>query len=433
MGDLPKRHPRAHMALPVHKPGEKRRNSLLGIAAIQLEQRRNSMTEFRRNSINALEDIAQALNEIHEERRVWARQKLDDLQEWVREQEDEYVGVLFLSHLFRAFGQVIFLDNPLSGLIIFIALLIPEFKGTVYSFLAAISALVFTSQVLGLKMFVGPKRRNLGLFGFNAVLVGYAIIVFVPFEDSFRNCTLALVPIVGFAIFSVLIKMMLESLSRMPVLTYPFNGSLVVWLCFAYSIRWYKAEYIVSETAPEPFDEAQYYRELDFLKLCQGVLCGFSQVYLVECWLSGVFLFGAMLIHHASIACLALLGSATGALTALCVGAPLDHIYAGLYGFNPLLVFIVCGEILVNLQYLENWSVRYPIAFGVTLFTVPVQVCISRFLLPIHIPSMTLPFCFMGTLFLLIQRWVNIQLPKENVPDKNTQTTTKEDPKVIIE
>ena len=85
--------------------------------------------------------------------------------------------VEFLSNFCRGFAQVVFLDNPLSGIFIIVAIILPQFE----DFL--MSAIVTIVAYMTFYCFVGNAKErglNTGLYLYNAVLVGMAIGVFYP-------------------------------------------------------------------------------------------------------------------------------------------------------------------------------------------------------------------------------------------------------------
>eukprot|EP00494_Astrolonche_serrata_P006119 UN06136 len=143
------------------------------------------------------------------------------------------------------------------------------------------------------------------------------------------------VPIIHFSILCVIIKMTMESLSNLPVLTFPFNFTMIIWLTTLNSIPWlYTPSTSTTASDTSNFNYENYIESIDFEKSVEGVLNGFSQVYLIEDWVCGLFILFAMLIHDEEVAFLGVFGSLVGYGSAILCGLDLNNIYIGLYGFN---------------------------------------------------------------------------------------------------
>jgi len=277
--------------------------------------------------------------------------------------ENMSTSTLLVSHIFRSVGQVMFLDCPVAGAFICIGILTAQPQDLAFGLLATMTALFMTLKMLGPHVFQGLLRRNLGLFGFNAVLVGIGISVFLNWDkNSIGDWFLLLIPTIFFGVFSSFIKMMIESLTHtLPCLTFPFNLTMTVWLTFSYAVAWAPSAFVsspaTSRNVVDDFEE--YLEEIDVQKVAQAIMKGFSQVYLVDSWECGVLILVGMLYHDVEVAILALSGSSIGTFGALLMGVNKIAIYKGLFGFNSCLVAIVCGKVLVNIRYLNVRHKRY--------------------------------------------------------------------------
>ena len=85
--------------------------------------------------------------------------------------------VEFVSNFCRGFGQVVFLDNPLSGIFIIVAIVLPQLDDFLVSTIVTIVAYSTFYCLVGNAK---EKGLNTGLYLYNAVLVGMAIGVFYP-------------------------------------------------------------------------------------------------------------------------------------------------------------------------------------------------------------------------------------------------------------
>ena len=79
----------------------------------------------------------------------------------------------FVDWSLRGIGQVVFQNNPLSGLIILLALF---FNSWIYGTICILGVVVATAMAMLLKADRGLIRD--GLFGFNGVLVALALVAF---------------------------------------------------------------------------------------------------------------------------------------------------------------------------------------------------------------------------------------------------------------
>jgi urea transporter len=130
--------------------------------------------------------------------------------------------------------------------------------------------------------------------------------------------------------------------------------------------------------------------------LGSGFLDGISQVFLVNNLISGAVFVLGLAFNSRPAAVFALLGAAVALLMALLVGAPVDSVASGLYGFRAVLTSIAVGSVF----YTPSPRVTMYTIFGI-LFTVIAQGALNVLLQPIGIPTLTAPFVFVTWLFLL--------------------------------
>jgi len=118
--------------------------------------------------------------------------------------------------------------------------------------------------------------------------------------------------------------------------------------------------------------------------LCDGLLCG------CIIWL-------AVLVCSPISAGLAALGSMTGTLCAVVVGASESALYDGIYGYNAVLGAVAVGGIFNNFNVA---SIIAAIACGILCTSV--QFFMVATVAPLGLGVMTLPFCIGTILFLLL-------------------------------
>jgi urea transporter len=318
---------------------------------------------------------------------------------WSRSaQSNPAVGVV--DTLLRGIGQVMFQNNPLTGLLFLAGIFVnsAKFGG---SALLGLAASTLAAYVLG----ADRALIRAGLFGFNGVLVGIALAFFLEFD-----LLLAVYIVLGAAVSTVVMMALINLLSAwdMPALTAPFV--LTTWLLVA-------AVYQFSNVRPGkliipiPLDpQAGIQTELRELaaaaaaglsagNLVHAFFRGIGEVMFQDNLWTGVIFLVAILVNSRISAAFAALGSAVGLLTALAVGADGFSVFHGLYGFNAVLTAIALG----GLFFVLTWrSAVYTLVAAV--FTTLAFAGIAVLLSPVGLPALTAPFVLVTWLFLLPKR-----------------------------
>ncbi|MEB3270349.1 MAG: urea transporter, partial [Synechococcus sp.] len=129
----------------------------------------------------------------------------------------------------RSLAQAIFINNPVSGLLLVLALLL---QGPVIALLPliGITAANLTASLIGAD---GAARRQ-GIHGFNGGLVGAAVAAFAAFTSPAATLAWLLSALVAAACTTLLIETLGRSMLNrfgVPPLTLPF--CLVTWLLLA--------------------------------------------------------------------------------------------------------------------------------------------------------------------------------------------------------
>jgi urea transporter len=145
-------------------------------------------------------------------------------------QRNPAVGVV--DTLLRGIGQVMFQNNPLTGLLFLVGIFVNSFK------LGGAALLGLAASTLAAHL-LGTDRTLIraGLFGFNGILVGIALAFFFEFD-----VLLAVYIILGAAVSTIVMMALINLLTHwdMPALTAPFV--LTTWL-----FLWPKAGFRVLE------------------------------------------------------------------------------------------------------------------------------------------------------------------------------------------
>jgi len=315
------------------------------------------------------------------------------------------VGVV--DSLLRGVGQVMFQNNPITGLLFLVGIFINSYK---YGLTALLGSGVATLAAC----LLGADRaliRN-GLFGFNGVLTGIALSVFLQWDGH-----VAVYIILG-TIVSTIGMMGLAKLLiiwDMAPLTAPFVLTAWLLLFALYQFGQLHPTMLIGPMPVRPGAAIQTDLQdvagsdravgLTATNLANVLFRGVGEVFLQDNLWTGVVFALAILINSRICFGFALLGSALGGLTALVLGGNGVTIYHGLYGFNAVLTAIALGGRPDGLAcprrfLVPNWWSTIYALIG-AIFSAVVFAAVAVALSPIGMPALTAPFVLTTWVFLL--------------------------------
>ncbi len=285
--------------------------------------------------------------------------------------------VVQLDMLLRGVGQVVFQNNAYSGALLLLGLALHDVR------FAAVAALgAFLSNVLAALWGVaaGPLRQ--GVYGFNGVLVGIALLYFLQ-----ASVLSAAVLLLALAV-ALLLQQALERAfaGRCPTLTAPFVlASLLVFLAAPLFARMQVGAELPRAGLPQVGQAVE--GVVTWASLGLGTVQGLGQIFFQGSVLSGAVFFLALFISSRHAALAALCGSFVGAVVAWLMGVDEPSIRAGGFGFNSALVALAL------------WAVFLPrtaghalyAAFGAVLAAFA-HAALSSALAPLGAPAMTAAF-----------------------------------------
>ncbi len=307
----------------------------------------------------------------------------------------------FVEDCLRGVGQVMFMNNPLTGLLVLVAAWTFDpwlgFGGTVG---------VVVSTLVALLMGFDREAIRAGLYGFNGVLCGLALAIFLaPPWDGIATVWIVVVS-AGSTIAMAGLAVLFGEAWGVPPFTFAFNLSVLVFLITAlHAVRGRVSE-LIAPTAPAVNGPAisQTLRptaaatgSTDALAVVNAVFRGIGQLFFVNSILGGVLILVGILICSRIAAGFALLGSAIGMLVGMAVGADGVAIYNGLWGFNSYDACLAIAGVFYVLTWRSALLGMVCAAFAALLFG-----AITSFLEPWGLPAMTLPFCFATLAFVLL-------------------------------
>ena len=298
----------------------------------------------------------------------------------------------FIDIVLRGIGQVMFQNNPVSGLLFFIAVGWGSYAADVPQ--VAIGGLlgVAVATVTARWLRVDHASLAAGLYGYNAYLVGLALGTFLIPSPLFW-VYLALAGVVS--VPATLATANVFKTWGVAALTAPFVLTAWLFLLATYVFTAIDGGGLPMNAEVTPLDPAAA-DLLAFGDFVQGVLKSIAQVFLKASVLAAALLLVGLAVNSLAAAAFALAGAIVAVVTAHALGAESDLITGGLMGFSPVLTAVALGAVF----YKPGLRVAL-YALVATVFTVVVQGAMNVALTPIGIPTLTGPFVLASWLFLL--------------------------------
>ncbi|XP_069736468.1 urea transporter 2-like isoform X1 [Phaenicophaeus curvirostris] len=312
-----------------------------------------------------------------------------DMEEFGVWLKDKPIMIQFIDWVLRGVSQVIFVNNPLSGLIIVAGILVQNpwwmLTGCLGTVVSTLTALI-----------LGQDRSAVeaGLYGYNGVLVGLLMAVFSAKGDYHWWLLLPVAlmsmmcPVFTSALGSVFCKW------NLPVFTLPFNLALTLYLAASGP---YSLFFPTTALQPATATPNITWTDAEVPMLLQSIPVGIGQVYGCDNpWTGGIFLI-ALFISSPLICLHAAIGSAVGMLAALSLATPFSKIYSGLWGYNSSLSCIAIG----GMFYAFTWQTHL-LAIACALFSAYLGAAVTNLLSVFGLPSGTWSFCLSALTFLLM-------------------------------
>ncbi|XP_026177523.1 urea transporter 2 isoform X2 [Mastacembelus armatus] len=324
--------------------------------------------------------------------------------------EKQFFLLQLLDWVLRGAAQVMFVNNPLSGLIIFAGLILQNYwwalNGFVGTLFATISALILQQN---------RGAIAAGLYGYNGILVGLLMAVF---SSAGAWYWWLLLPNIFMSMMCPVVSSALASINSrwdLPVFTLPFN----ILVCLHMVATGYYNPYFPQvNIQPRSAMPNITWAQLDVAKLFMSVPVGIGQVYGCDNpWTGGIFIIS--LFISSPITCAhAVIGSAVGMVSGLALAAPFGDIYFGLWGYNCVLACIAIG----GMFYALTWQVHL-LAITCAFFCAYLSSAIANIMSRFGLPACTWPFCLSALTFLLLTTETNkifkLPLAKVTYPEKN--------------
>ena len=297
----------------------------------------------------------------------------------------------FIDVTLRGCAQVMFQNNPLTGLLFFAAIFVGAYgegnPAVAFGSVLGTAVATFTGRKLK-----DQKSWKAGLYGYNGCLVGAALPTFLDVTPILWLCI-----ILG-SVVSVIVTICIADILKtwkVAALTAPFV--LVTWTMLLASYAFGGLNTSALPVPNLPHDLVALNSDLfDGLQLCNGTVFGISEVFLFSSVIGSLLLLAGLAVSSLWAAVFALGGSVLAIVTATVLQAEHASVNNGLYAFSAVLTAIALGSTFNK----PSWRVLIYTLIGV-IFTVFVQGALNTVLAPVGIPTLTMPFVLASWLFLV--------------------------------
>ena len=308
----------------------------------------------------------------------------------------------FVDSCLRGVGQVCFMNNPVTGLLILVAMFVGE---AWLGFAGALGLAVSTLTAIWIGMDRGAIRA--GLFGFNGVLVGAGLSLFLqPDWDA-----LVMVWIVVGSFFSTILHAALANVFigawAVPPFTLAFNFITLIFLIGALNFANGRVGGLIAPadaqvTSGSVSNTLRSAADAATANNIEGVLNaifrGISQLFFANSIVAGIIIIAGIAVCSRIAAIFALVGSTVGMLTGLALGANGVAIYNGLWGFNSFDAALAVGGVFFVLTWRSGLLAVACAVLAALLFG-----AIASLFIPWGLPALTLPFVFATLAFVLLK------------------------------
>ncbi len=269
----------------------------------------------------------------------------------------------FIKYTMSGIAEVIVQSHPVAGTYILLAIFIHSWQMAIGALCATIIATAFSLVIK-----IDRKDIALGLYGYNATLIGIAFVYF--FQITFFSFIIFFVS----CLLSVYISLWIPKYLKIPTFTAPFV--LITWLIILLQDQLFLLP---------AGNTLNFYNNIYTFGLGEAV----GQVYLQGNGITGVIILFAILLYSKAGFYWAMAATCLTWLIANALNYPAANIESGLYGFSAVLTAIA----LQNIK---------PIIFPVS--GIIITVFVTQAFIVSGWPSLTAPFVLVSWVIVLAHR-----------------------------
>uniref|UniRef100_A0A4W3HS94 Solute carrier family 14 member 2 n=1 Tax=Callorhinchus milii TaxID=7868 RepID=A0A4W3HS94_CALMI len=304
--------------------------------------------------------------------------------------DNQNIGIQFIAWILRGAAQVMFVNNPLSGIIIFAGLIYQNpwlaLNGLVGTVTTTLTALILSQNRAAISE---------GLHGYNGTLLGLLIVVFSAKGDWYWWLLLPVFIVsIASTILSSAYASMMEGMD-LPIFTLPFNTLLTLYLAATGHSNPRFPQVLI-----QPLTVAQNisWSDLNVTLLLRAIPVGVGQVYGCDNPWTGGIIISALAISSPFLCLHAVIGSCVGILAGLSLASPFNNIYDGLWSYNAVLACSAIG----GLFYALTWQTHI-LAIVCAIISAYIGKAMVNLLSVAGLPAGTWPFCLTTYAFLLMK------------------------------
>ena len=178
---------------------------------------------------------------------------------------------------------------------------------------------------------------NQGLLGYNSVLTGMALALFLSGPYMW------IVALVGAAVAAICTATIMHFMKKteIPILTFPFI--ITTWFILLSS---YKLKGIQLSSSLVPQDLTNWKLNIaGKIDLLDGLFRGIGQVFFLDNVISGIIIFIAVFWAGRKLGLYAVIGNVAAVIIAYALGGEHSLIVLGLYGYNAILTIIAVSAV----------------------------------------------------------------------------------------
>ncbi|MEH7385912.1 urea transporter [Bacillus sp. JJ1521] len=301
----------------------------------------------------------------------------------------EHWLVNLLKATLNGISQVVLIENPITGFIFLLAITISSYSLGIVAFLSALIGTLIAKIAGG-----DEEAIDQGLFGFNSVLTGMALTLFL---NEPYHWMIALFGAAVAVIFTAAMMHFMKNLD-IPVLTFPYI--ILTWFFLLTSYR-LKAFKLSSDLVPQSLAhwELTITGEINW---AHGIFNGIGQIFFLDTLVPGFILFVGVFWASWRLGLYAIIGNMAALAISLLLGGEYSLIFSGLYGYNAILTIIAVSKVFIK----DNHPIVLLSGIIAACLTVPIAASVISWLLPFGLPALTMPFVLCTWLLLAARKFL---------------------------